>query len=35
VLSNAKLKSTFGLQLLPWQSALDEMLATIEAQPRA
>ncbi|MGA8742544.1 MAG: dTDP-4-dehydrorhamnose reductase [Terracidiphilus sp.] len=35
VLSNEKLNARFGVQLAPWQSALDEVLATISTQPNA
>jgi dTDP-4-dehydrorhamnose reductase len=35
VLSNAKLKRIFNVQLAPWESALDEVLATIAAHPGA
>lgn len=34
VLSNAKLQRTFGVQLSPWQSALDEVLMSIAAHSK-
>lgn len=34
VLSNDKLQRTFNVCLAPWQSALDEVLAAIEAHPK-
>ncbi len=34
VLSNDKLQRTFNVHLAPWQSALDEVLAAIEAHPK-
>lgn len=34
VLSNEKLKNTFNVHLAPWQSALDEVLAAIPANPK-
>lgn len=34
VLSNDKLKRTFGVELASWESALDEVLAAIPAQPK-
>lgn len=34
VLSNDKLQRTFNVRLAPWQSALDEVLAAIEAHPK-
>lgn len=35
VLSNAKLHSRFGVQLAPWQSALDEVIATLQRTPQS
>jgi dTDP-4-dehydrorhamnose reductase len=35
VLSNEKLHDRFGVRLASWQSALDEVLAAISAQPKA
>jgi len=34
VLSNEKLNRTFGMQLAPWQEALDEVLKATPAQPK-
>jgi dTDP-4-dehydrorhamnose reductase len=35
VLSNAKLHARFGVQLAPWQSALDEVIATLQRTPQS
>lgn len=35
VLSNVKLNRTFGMRLAPWETALDEVLKAISAQPKA
>jgi dTDP-4-dehydrorhamnose reductase len=35
VLSNAKLHGRFGVQLAPWQSALDEVIATLQWTPQS
>ena len=34
VLSNEKLTRTFGVRLAPWETALDEVLKAIPAQPK-
>ena len=35
VLSNDKLHHRFGVRLAPWESALDEVLSQISAQPKS
>ena len=35
ILSNEKLTRTFGVRLAPWETALDEVLKAIPAQPKA
>ena len=35
VLSNAKLHARFGVQLAPWQLALDEVIATLQRTPQS
>jgi dTDP-4-dehydrorhamnose reductase len=35
ILSNAKLHARFGVQLAPWQSALDEVIATLQRTPQS
>lgn len=35
ILSNAKLHARFGVQLAPWQSALDEVIGTLQRTPQS
>jgi dTDP-4-dehydrorhamnose reductase len=35
ILSNAKLHARFGVQLAPWQTALDEVIATLQRAPQS